>query len=181
MDSIAIAWVAWDENWDFLYERLCQYAFSISRDMPSVFDGVSPDDLVGEVMIDFFSAPSNWDRGLGSLERYLKGAIKHRYLNHVARSLRQDILPATVNTIVEFPGLPMDHEAVNTERMVRLYAAAKGDPELEELVQAVSGLGPRNVNQQLAERLQTSVEDVENRRKRLARRVSRLNPRHGGS
>ena len=56
----------------------------------------------------------------------------------------------------------------------QIEVAAKGDRDLEELIEATQSLdSTANVNQQLCEILDTTIQDVVNRRKRLTRRVER--------
>ena len=50
-----------DIDWAALLRCLRYYARRIARDMPSIFDGISPDDLVGETLTAFLADPE----GLG--------------------------------------------------------------------------------------------------------------------
>jgi hypothetical protein len=57
----------------------------------------------------------------------------------------------------------------------RIKAAARGDKELEELVEAIAKIETETkVNQQLSALLDTTIEDVVNRKKRLRKRFDRL-------
>jgi hypothetical protein len=57
----------------------------------------------------------------------------------------------------------------------RLKIVARGDRELEELIDAAQGLETvSKVNQQLSERLNIAVPEVVNRKKRLVRRLKEV-------
>ena len=50
-------------DWDALNRRLCVYAYKLADGMPGVFDGISPEDLVGEAITAFYADPEGlgWD------------------------------------------------------------------------------------------------------------------------
>jgi hypothetical protein len=65
-------------DWGALYRRLSVYAFRIAGGMPGVFDGISPDDLVGETLTAFLSDPEGlgWDPTTqDNLARFLCGRV----------------------------------------------------------------------------------------------------------
>jgi DNA-directed RNA polymerase specialized sigma24 family protein len=158
-----------------LYKRLTAYAFSLARDMPAVFDGISPDDLVGETLLEYWTSEKNlnWDAGKGSLERFLCGVLKNKFLMHARRSRycagpRDDDGPLRViPTRTASDGFPR-------ARTDLIRTVAQGDRELEELVKAAEDLdSDGRTNQQLSQLLDTTTADVVNRKKRLTRRLDR--------
>jgi DNA-directed RNA polymerase specialized sigma24 family protein len=159
-----------------LYKRLSTYARSLAREMPDVFDGISPKDLVGETFVAYLSAESglNWDPTRSSLERFLCGVLKNKFLMHVRRS---KLLPASAENgpfLAELPN-PAIMEERASDTVDRLKIVARGDRELEELIDAAQGLETvSKVNQQLSERLNITVPDVVNRKKRLVRRLKEV-------
>ena len=177
MNSVDTANAILDEiDSEALYKRLSTYALSLAREMPDVFDGISWEDLVVETFMAYLSAESglNWDPTRNSLERFLCGVLKNKFLTHVRRS---KLLPASAENSPFLPELPDPaiREEPPSDTVDRLKIVARGDRELEELIDAAQGLETvSKVNQQLSERLNIPVPDVVNRKKRLVRRLKEV-------
>ena len=163
-------------NWAAVYTRLHLVASRCADGMADVFDGVSPEDIVSQVLSTFFESSNGlgWNPANGPLDRFLMGVLKHKIVDRIRRQNRiagsvDD--PEFANRI--YLVQPTNSEE-STELSKRIDEAARGDTKLQELVKAVSDIeGGHNINQQLAEELHTSPEDVVNRKKRLVRRYRR--------
>ena len=91
MDSVDVANAIFDEiDIDPLYKRLSVFAWKLSCQMPHVFDGISPDDLVGEAVLTFLSSETRlgWDPRKANLDRFLCGVVKNLFLTHARLSRR---------------------------------------------------------------------------------------------
>ena len=165
-------------EWAALFKRLTVYSLRLDRDMPAVFDGVSPEDLVAEAFVAYWGSKIglNWDPNKGTLERFLCGVVKHKFLSHARRNrisagtLESGLGQVTTGSLRFSTGPTTD-----TTMTDRIMAAARGDKALEELVEAAARLETEaKVNQQLSALLDTTIEDIVNRKRRLTRRVDRL-------
>jgi DNA-directed RNA polymerase specialized sigma24 family protein len=76
-----------ETDWVPLLKRLTAYALKLGRELPAVFDGISPDDLVGETFVSYLASPNrlNWDPRQGSLEAFLCGVLTNKFLMHARR------------------------------------------------------------------------------------------------
>lgn len=147
--------------------------------MPEIFDDMSVEDVVGDVLVTFFASPNalRWNPSIGPLDKFLMGVLRHKIIDrlrreisfskHTAGSLDDPGFARKIGTSIA-ASPPTDQE------LVRITCAdwkkADQDPELHELL--IAGLkidGGRNRNQQLAKEMATSVRDVSNRKKRLRR------------
>jgi DNA-directed RNA polymerase specialized sigma24 family protein len=157
--------------WPMVYKRLRSLAGWLTRGRPAVFDGVSKDDLVGETILEFLNSENalGWNPARGELEPFLCAVLKNKYLDHIRR-LKYNGGPITgpmEDRLAVSPHVDRleQHQLVNiVEQRVR------GDKELEALVVAIQETeGTSRLNQELADRIGTSVADVVNRRKRIRR------------
>jgi DNA-directed RNA polymerase specialized sigma24 family protein len=165
-------------NWEAVYERLHMVALHCTDLMPDIFDGVSAEDVVTQVLCTFFESPNGlgWDPLKGPLDRFLLGILKHKTVDHIRRD-RQ------VAGSFDDPGFTtkipfVDPTALGSEVLnvlsEQVHQAANGDSELEELVTATNELdGSHNINQQLAKELKTTPTDIVNRKRRLIRKFQR--------
>jgi DNA-directed RNA polymerase specialized sigma24 family protein len=161
-------------DWGAVYKRLTVFALRLAHAVPEVFDGVSPEDLVGETMVAYFTGEGGmkWDSVQGSLERFLGGVLRNKFLLH-ARKLRRYGGSLDDARFAPEPNASIGKPLTATITK-QIEVAAKGDTDLEELIKATQTLdSAANVNQQLSQILDTTIEDVVNRRKRLTRRVDR--------
>jgi DNA-directed RNA polymerase specialized sigma24 family protein len=152
-------------------------AFRLTRGLPDVLDGVSPDDLAEETLIDFFMSADamGWD-GRRDLAAFLCGVLKNKLLDRVRRQRRRtagslddgDFARSIPDVAVN--GSSADGALEVKEWIGDLKSKLLGDKKLEELLDAIGSTnGDHNINQQLAEELGTTVADIVNRRKRLKR------------
>jgi DNA-directed RNA polymerase specialized sigma24 family protein len=155
-------------DWSALYRRLRVYAFRLGREMPSVFDGISADDLVGETLTTFLAAPDclGWDPTTeDNLAKFLFAVLKHKFMTHRRRSLAREGAADNRQAPIAIGSAP-SRETISD----RVREVARGDKDLEELVEASQRLEEGlNINQQLSERLNITVQDVINRKRRLRR------------
>jgi DNA-directed RNA polymerase specialized sigma24 family protein len=164
-------------DWAAVYTRLHLVASRCADGMADVFDGVSPEDIVSQVLTTFFESPDGlgWNPPNGPLDRFLMGVLRHKIVDRIRRQRRiagsvDDPEFAKKIYLVQ----PTKGFEESTELCEQIHEAARGDKKLEELVSAVSDVeGGHNINQQLAEELHTSPGDVVNRKKRLVRRYRR--------
>jgi DNA-directed RNA polymerase specialized sigma24 family protein len=87
----------------------------------------------------------------------------------------QDLSESTIDQRVASYGNPED-EHLRRERLLWLVQQSKDDPELLEIVSLQLEPGGYNAfsSQELAERLRTTVVEIENRRRRVLRRLRKL-------
>jgi DNA-directed RNA polymerase specialized sigma24 family protein len=161
-----------DIDWEAVYRRLTVYAFSLVR-CGEVLDGISADDLVGETVLDFLCNELTWEPEESTLDRYLCGALRNKYLQHLRRNQRS-LGPVADDRL---QGASQNAASGRTRGIAEgLKLVARGDRKLEELVEAAEQIANEGkVNQQLSEILKTTTEDIVNRKKRIARRLRRLN------
>jgi len=165
-------------NWEVVYERLYMVALHSTDQMPDIFDGVSAEDVVTQVLCAFFESPNGlgWDPAKGPLDRFLLGVLKHKMIDHVRRDRRIAGSFDDPSFTTELPPLypkTLDPERTNTLGD-QILQVASGDCKLEELVRATDRLDDaHNVNQQLAKELGTTPADIVNRRRRLTRKLQR--------
>jgi DNA-directed RNA polymerase specialized sigma24 family protein len=164
-------------NWSHLYTRLFFVASCLTVQMPDIFDGVSAEDLVIQAFSTFFEDPDElgWSPTRGSLDRFLLGVLKHKTIDHMRR---QEWMIGSFDDPDFVQGMyvvqPVADGDGNGELYGELKEAARGDSDLEQLVDAIPAIdGRNNINQQLAEELKTTPQDIVNRRKRLLRRYKR--------
>lgn len=185
MDSLPL--LLSDIEWEVLYKRLVVFALKLTSQMSSVFDGVSSEDLVGETLVAYFAQTSGmkWNPTQGTLERFLCGVLKNKFLIHVRRNKQVGGSLDDVS-FAPFSQRPSQNGAPNSAKISDLIKiAAEGDYQLQNLLKAADDLdGPSKVNQQLSQRLNVSIPDVVNMRKRLTRRfehVSRVQSTSGST
>jgi DNA-directed RNA polymerase specialized sigma24 family protein len=167
-----------ETDWIALFRRLETYARALARGLPPIFDGVSADDLVGEALSDFFASADalNWDPAQGTLERFLCGVVKNKYLGHARRHHISESVEERRARLNTLPLITGPSAVPTVVRIDEIRCAARGDKQLEELVDVAQGLETVDQsNQQLSEALGTTVEEVINRKRRLKRRLHREN------
>ena len=182
-----------------LLERLTLHAYTLYGCFPDphfvpVMPGYgdSPEDLAKETIKKFLDPDERslkWPPGRGKPTRaallgYLKEALTNDFLDQ-KRSKRY-------KTRAELPLLEMDDEqgltlddlagymetpeaiAIRTNLQEAMLAAVKNEPELYDLLAVLldpSSYGAPNGNQELADLLRCTVSEIENRKKRLIRRL----------
>jgi|SRR5579862_4079782 len=174
VDTVTV--ILGETEWAAHLRRLTAYATRLSGDMPDVFDGISPDDLVSETIVAYLSGGSGmrWDPHQGSLDRFLFGILKNKFLMHARRSKRFGACAVMDQLELEPPWPKVNTSTAPPTIADQVKLVARGDQKLEELVEATHELdSTANVNQKLSELLKTSVADVVNRKKRLTNRLDR--------
>src|SRR6267142_6243558 len=75
--------IDWFNVWNTLHRR----ARILLSGMPDVFDGISSEDLIGEVFLSFLASPDQlgWDPEKGRLESFLAGVLKHKMIDRIRR------------------------------------------------------------------------------------------------
>jgi len=166
-----------DIDWAHIYMQLHFVALRCAARMPDVFDGISAEDLVTQVLSTFFedSNALGWDPKVGSLDQFLLGVLRKKTIDRIRRQRR---IAGSVDDPDFAQGVSLVQATSNDQEMHELRAelqkAATGDPGLEELLKALADVdGGHNINQQLAKELKTTTQDIVNRRKRLIRRRKR--------
>jgi DNA-directed RNA polymerase specialized sigma24 family protein len=164
-------------DWDGTYKRLCVLADYVAKKVPDVFDGVSIDDLINDVFVLFFESPNQlgWRPEEGELSRFLMGVLKHKVLDHMRRQAKtvgsfddpnfMQQFKFSSNAFMTNPVFTTDNDLLET---------ISGDTQLEDLVSAVELVDSgRNMNQLFAEALNTTPDDIANRKRRLKRKLEK--------
>ncbi len=149
---------------------------------PDSFDcGISVEDLVGETLTAFFDSPKalGWKPGKETLdspnetqksvERFLAGVLRHKAVDHLRRQKHvagslddpdKDVTPASRDEVT-----PSVDYAFTRDRICELL---KNDRELIDLIVATEFVtGEHNVNQELAEILGKTPQEIVNLKRRL--------------
>jgi DNA-directed RNA polymerase specialized sigma24 family protein len=173
---VDIAKAIWHEiDWDSVYKRLSAFAFRLAKEMPSVFDGISADDLVAETFLAYYTGAGGlkWNPLQGSLEKYLCGVMKNKFLMHARRN-QHYAGSLDDRAHAEWANPVSSNGSVSDTFEERIKLVVRGDKQLEEFVEAAKELeSDGKINQQLSRILNTTTTDVINRRKRLVRRLDR--------
>ena len=175
-------------NWPMLFETLCVAAFNLADGWPDILDGVSADDLAEETLDTFLKSDDalGWD-GERNLGKFLCGVLKNKFLNRLRRQRKTagSFDDPDFNAVVSerVCVMPTAHRALEAkESMEVLKAKARGDRKLVELIDAFGSTdGEYNINQQLAEKMNTTVKVVVNLRKKLKRLVKQVKREGAGN
>jgi DNA-directed RNA polymerase specialized sigma24 family protein len=157
-------------DWSQVSKRLAIIAALLCKCLPSVFDGISAEDIASEVVLEFFESPKQlgWD-GENDIVAFLGGVLKHRFLDHLRRHGRaiktrercERVQPPGFDAIIE-----CDSMLGALDRLVGQ------DNALKNFLQAVASdefSCDHNQNQELATILKCRPADVVNVRRRLLR------------
>jgi hypothetical protein len=127
-------------------------------------------------LLAFLKSPDGlgWDsnRDLGI---FLCGVLKHKFQDHLRRDryVMGSIDDANFRRVIEAVQHSGNGFAARIESENVIAALLKdfeAHPELQEVLKAATAIdGGRNTNQQLAEILHTTPEEIENRKKRISR------------
>lgn len=165
-------------DWAQIDKRLLIVATRSTAHMPDIFDGVSAEDLVNQTFETYFedSDGLGWTPKIGPLDRFLLGVLKHKLLDHLRRQKHIGGSFDDPDFVKKMQaGQPVAAHDRGGELYEELEEAARGDADLEQLVQAVPDIdGRNNVNQQLATELDTTPQEIVNLKKRLVRRYKRM-------
>lgn len=172
-------------DWTDLLRRLAVYAiflYGADKAMPGT--GTSPEDLAGAVIMQLLQGKIRYD-GRRSLLPLLKKALYHDFLDLKKSAAHRTtvILEATENEEGEMIGgldsLPATDESP-PDVLVRetVYEAIGDDQGLRDFACAVLELGALKPSD-IAALIGVSVDEVENRRKRLRRVLAPVRARLG--
>lgn len=189
-----------DADWEGIYRRLLAFTIRVAGNLAwrgvrgvsgvegELTGGVSCKDLVQDVIQKTLTGQRKWDSEKGELEPWLRQQIKSE-INHLVESathahereeLGEEIdtsgsvssKPASVAAYTQDPATVVLQRTEIAEKITAIYEAAEADPELEAIIEAViDGCEPKP--RYLAEELQTTVTDINNRIRKLRRRVVR--------
>lgn len=172
-------------DWADLLRRLLVYAISLYRTdrvMPGT--GTSPEDLAGTVIVELLQGKIRYD-GRRPLLPLLKKALYRDFLDLKKSAPRRTtvILEATENdegkTIGGLDSLPAPEEPpADVLFREAVYEAVGDDQDLRDFACAVLECGASKPTD-VASLIGTSVDEVENRRKRLRRVLAPVRARLG--
>ena len=164
-----------DIDWTPLYKKLRIFADRLCRGADSTFDcGLSGEDVVCEVLEMFLNSPNGlgWTKKKGTLENFLSKVVQNKVTDHqrrnkkVAGSLDEEgnLLKAMRNRTENDPLAKLGWESL----VSRMYELVGDDQDLRDLISAVELTdGGHNVNQQLAEAMDKTPQEVVNLKRRL--------------
>lgn len=165
-----------DIDWPGLLKTLWVCAQRL-RAAAAVFDcGVSPDDLVNETLEAFWSSENalGWTAKKGSIEAFLCTVLKRRFIDHIRRD--EKVAGSFDDQKLEYPSSLQSQESPTHDDLSykefadKMRSMVHGRKDLEDLITASEMTdGGHNVNEQLAEILETTTKDVVNRKKQLLR------------
>jgi RNA polymerase sigma factor (sigma-70 family) len=162
-------------DWERIRKVLTVRAVQLRIIAERVVDAIEPYDLPDQVMVEFYGQPNRlgWDPKKGPLESFLLTVLHRRWIDHCRRETKIARSSDDSDTLSE-PAAetqkPLE-ELENKELLEKIRQLVPNDPQLLEVIDAVELLDGEyeQPNKELAELIGTSVEDVENRKKRLRR------------
>lgn len=160
-------------DWSQVYKRLTLIATVLSKSLPSVFDGISAEDLASEVVLKFLESEDHlgWDEEQNNIVAFLGGVLKHRFLDHLRRYKLGMRGTASKNRIItNEPGFDSEIESRST--IESLHQRVSHDEVLKRFVEAAISdefAGGHNQNQELGEILNKTPAEIVNVRRRLVR------------
>ena len=185
-------------NWDEVSRRVLAYTISLAQNRrwrgqiggvdksAELTNGVSCEDIVQQLIEKTIKGERKWDPDKGELEPWLcaqvKSAISHLIESSVHKHERADVSeeldnrPATAVVASSSARFAVGTEIIvlreidAAAKVAAIYDVTADDPEVEELVTAILD-GCESKPRMLAQQLGTDVQDINNRLKRLRRRV----------
>lgn len=169
-------------NWDRLRKVLCLAARAAVPAVMPIFDcGLDAEDLVGQTLVEFFRSPNalgfsppkgeltSTEDVQKSLERFLIVVLKRRAIDHLRRQKHvagslddRGSLPEPSREEAAFAGV----EYASASQ--KIYGLLEGQDDLKDLVAAAElTTGSHNVNQELANILNKTPDEVVNLKRRL--------------
>jgi DNA-directed RNA polymerase specialized sigma24 family protein len=164
-------------DWERIRKVLVVRAVQLCRLAERVADTTTADDLACEVIMEFFNHPKRmgWDPKLGPLEWFLVTVLNRKWIEQCRREAKGGDSFDDDDTFSGQAGQLQDplKDLERQEMLERIRQQVRDDPELVEFVDAVELLDGDylEVDKNVAELIGTSVEDVENRKRRLRTRV----------
>lgn len=178
------------EELDGLLRKLTAYAVVLfaqsgltGPDVSLRGSGLSPEDLAVATLGKLVSGELNYHRSKGRLDSYLATTMRHDFLDLLrskAHSTSVDLDSGDRNTTehtqdVRLDCSPRQHDPVaivaEQECKEKVLALVQGEKDLEEMAYAILELNATNPRD-IAELLKTHTTDIQNRKKRLRRRLA---------
>lgn len=170
-----------------LIQRLTLYAYGLFGCFPHPaaepalrVSGMSPEDLAMNVLVRLYDPADTtvqWDAARGPLLAYLKRVLWSDFVDLKRAALYRNTsqAPASFDLFAGAQESP-EARAARREDRDRILAHLAAEPELAALAaQQLDPDGwPGYTNQELAQRLDTTVSEIENRKKRLLHRLLNL-------
>lgn len=170
-----------EADWFDIGLRLAAYATWKARNLrwrtglPSdLAAGQTPEDIAAEAILKVMEGVRAWDPRRGSLFPFLQGVVDSM-LSHLATSADNRAQERWAVSHADLPGAEPEHVTAE-ERLAELRRFLLGNhrPELLAIVDVIeAGCEPKP--QAIAQRLGTTVVDVNNRLKRLRRLALKIN------
>jgi DNA-directed RNA polymerase specialized sigma24 family protein len=180
-----------DEELDGLLRKLTAYAVVLfaqsglsGSEVSLRGSGLSPEDLAVATLGKLVSGELNYHRSKGRLDSYLATTMRHDFLDLLrskAHSTSVDLESSHKDTVpehtqdVRLDCSPRQHDPVaivaEQECRQKVFALVKGDRDLEEMAYAIVELNATNPRD-IAELLKTHTTDIQNRKKRMRRRLA---------
>ena len=162
-------------DWTALYKKLRIFADRLCERADATFDcGLSGEDVVCEVLEKFFESPNGlgWTKKKGTLENFLFRAVRNKVIDHLRRDRK--IAGSLDDKSISLWPLRSHAETdplarIEWEKTVsKMYELVGDDQDLRDLIAAVDLTdGGHNVNQQLAEIMDRTPQEVVNLKRRL--------------
>jgi hypothetical protein len=160
--------------------NLCIRAAYLAALLPDVFNfGVSAEDVVHEVWVEYFSSPNQlrWDPAKLSLEKFLGYVVlPRRMIDHIRRNrYGTSKFPISVDDegFVDYGSRDRSLESLEFEDLLNnLMAEASGDGDIELFIRAALEITERGkVDQQMSEIMGKRPRNIVNIRKRFLRKL----------
>jgi DNA-directed RNA polymerase specialized sigma24 family protein len=167
-----------DIDWERIRKVLIVRAVQLRMIAEPVVDAMEPYELPDQVMSEFYGHPNRlgWDPKKGPLESFLLAVLHRLWIDHCRRETKIARSSDDGDTLSEPAAEPQKQPEglENKELLGKLRQLVPNDPQLLEVIDAVELLDGEyeQPKKELAELIGTSVEDVENRKKRLRRALS---------
>lgn len=162
-----------DVDWDRVYKVLRVAAAKTVGGAYRTFDcGLSAEDLVTETLEEFFDSPDGlgWRPSKGTMEQLLTTVLKRRAIDHFRRQGHvAGSLDDRERAIPEPEAVDTTAQRIEYNDLVeKLYVLVGDDQELRDLIAAADlTTGGHKVNQELADVLGRTPEDIVNLKRRL--------------
>lgn len=169
-----------------LLQRLTLYAYGLFGCFPQAAaepvlraSGKGPEDLAMDVLTRHFDPADTrvrWEPSRGPVLGYLKTVLWHDFLDLKRGGLYRGTTGADNLDTMVAPQLRPDARLERAQQRERVLAQLGDEPDLRALAsQQLDPDGwPGYTNQELAARLAITVSEVENRKKRLLRRLLKI-------
>jgi RNA polymerase sigma factor (sigma-70 family) len=169
LNSQAIAIIE-QHNQEDLLRRLNAYAFKLIKYKnwlnDPILEGKEPKDFVKDAYISLYSGQRNWDFEKVDFVSFMKMTIKSLISNHTSKK-RLELIKTNEGNYENYPESETD-DGVYSELLSKFEAELANE---DELLEVFYGLVDELKPSQISEQLQISVNEVNNRKKRIKRRL----------